>query len=70
MTKVRQAERLLDRNEVPEKPFEPWQLQLGLVSGTRAAGTVVRLAGVVVVARAASRSGLSTSISFPASDSP
>ena len=35
MTKVRQAERLLDRNELPEKPFEPWQLQLGLRAGTR-----------------------------------
>ncbi len=48
MTKVRQAETLLERNGVPEKPFEPWQLQLALVSGTRAAGTVARLAGVVV----------------------
>ena len=26
-TKVRQAERLLERNELPEKPFEPWELQ-------------------------------------------
>jgi ATPase subunit of ABC transporter with duplicated ATPase domains len=25
-TKVRQAQRLLDRNELPEKPFEPWEL--------------------------------------------
>ncbi len=48
MTKVRQAERLLERNGVPEKPFEPWQLQLALVSGTRVGGTVARLAGVVV----------------------
>jgi ATPase subunit of ABC transporter with duplicated ATPase domains len=47
MTKVRQAERLLERNGSPEKPFEPWQLQLGLVSGTRAGGTVARLEGVV-----------------------
>ena len=38
MTKVRQAERLLDRNELPEKPFEPWQLQLGLTAGTRPGG--------------------------------
>ena len=48
MTKVRQAEKLLERNGLPEKPFEPWQLQLGFVSGTRTAGTVVRLEGVVV----------------------
>ncbi|WP_411277657.1 ABC-F family ATP-binding cassette domain-containing protein [Gaiella sp.] len=47
MTKVRQAERLLERNVAPEKPFEPWQLHLALVSGTRTAGTVARLAGVV-----------------------
>jgi ATPase subunit of ABC transporter with duplicated ATPase domains len=48
MTKVRQAERLLDRNELPEKPFEPWQLQLGLKAGTRLGGAVARLAGAVV----------------------
>ena len=47
MTKVRQAERLLDRNELPEKPFEPWQLQLGLKAGTRSGSTVARLAGAV-----------------------
>ena len=47
MTKVRQAERLLDRNERPEKPFEPWQLQLGLRAGTRSGSTVARLAGAV-----------------------
>ena len=47
MTKVRQAERLLDRNELPEKPFEPWQLQLGLRAGTRSGSTVARLAGAV-----------------------
>ena len=48
MTKVRQAERLLDRNELPEKPFEPWQLQLGLTAGTRPGGIVARLTGAVV----------------------
>ena len=48
MTKVRQAERLLERNELPEKPFEPWQLQLGLRGRTRSGGTVARLAGAVV----------------------
>ncbi len=47
MTKVRQAERLLDRNELPEKPFEPWQLQLGLRAGTRSGSLVARLAGAV-----------------------
>jgi ATPase subunit of ABC transporter with duplicated ATPase domains len=34
-TKVRQAERLLGRNELPEKPFEPWELQLSLVAAQR-----------------------------------
>jgi len=48
MTKVRQAERQLARNESPEKPFEPWQLQLALKAGSRAGSTVVRLAGAVV----------------------
>jgi ATPase subunit of ABC transporter with duplicated ATPase domains len=48
MTKVRQAERLLERNEQPEKPFEPWQLQLGLEAGARSGGIVARLAGAVV----------------------
>jgi ATPase subunit of ABC transporter with duplicated ATPase domains len=48
MTKVRQAERLLERNEAPEKPFEPWQLQLALRAGARAGSTVARLAGAVV----------------------
>jgi len=47
MTKVRQAERLLERNVEPEKPFEPWQLQLSLVAGSRTTGTVARLAGLV-----------------------
>ena len=47
MTKVRQAERLLDRNELPEKPFEPWQLQLGLTAGARSGSTVARLGGAV-----------------------
>jgi len=48
MSKVRHAERLLERNELPEKPFEPWQLRLGLRAGSRPGGTVVRLAGAVV----------------------
>ncbi len=47
MTKVRQADRLLERNVEPEKPFEPWQLRLSLVAGSRTTGTVARLAGLV-----------------------
>ncbi len=35
MSKVRQAERLLERNEAPEKPFEPWELQLALRAGSQ-----------------------------------
>ena len=46
-TKVRQAERLLDRNDLPEKPFEPWRLQLSLRSGGRLGDVVVRLDGAV-----------------------
>ena len=46
-TKVRQAEKLLDRNALPEKPFEPWQLQLSLRSGARLGDLVVRLVGAV-----------------------
>ena len=48
MTNVRQAERLRERNEPPEKPFEPWQLQLGLRAGTRSGSLVARLVGAVV----------------------
>jgi ATPase subunit of ABC transporter with duplicated ATPase domains len=47
-TKVRQAERLLERNPLPEKPFEPWELQLELRSTGRLPSLVVRLAGAVV----------------------
>ena len=32
-TKVRQAERLLERNELPDKPFQPWELKLTLRAG-------------------------------------
>jgi len=42
-TKVRQAERLLDRNELPEKPFEPWELRLTLRGGTRLSDRVISL---------------------------
>jgi ATPase subunit of ABC transporter with duplicated ATPase domains len=47
MTKVRQAERLLERNELPEKPFEPWELQLRLRAGTRPGDLVARLEAAV-----------------------
>ena len=47
-TKVRQAERLLERTELPEKPFEPWQLRLSLVAGQRAGDLVLRLERAVV----------------------
>ena len=42
-TKVRQAERLLERNELPDKPFEPWELRLVLTSGARLADHVLSL---------------------------
>src|SRR6185503_773255 len=42
-TKVRQAERLLERNELPDKPFEPWELRLALTSGARLADHVLSL---------------------------
>jgi ATPase subunit of ABC transporter with duplicated ATPase domains len=47
MTKVRQAERQLGRNELPEKPFEPWELQLELRAGERPAELVARLEAAV-----------------------
>ena len=42
-SKVRQAERQLERADNPAKPFEPWKLQLTLSSGKRAGDTVVAL---------------------------
>ena len=47
-TKVRQTERLLERNPLPEKPFEPWELQLALRAEGRVGSPVVRLSGAVV----------------------
>jgi ATPase subunit of ABC transporter with duplicated ATPase domains len=47
MTKVRQAERMLERNPLPEKPFEPWQLQMTLRAATRPGDVVARLAAAV-----------------------
>jgi len=42
-TKVRQAERLLERNDLPEKPFEPWKLRLSLESRERPGDVVLSL---------------------------
>jgi ATPase subunit of ABC transporter with duplicated ATPase domains len=39
--KVRQAERMLDRVDRVEKPFEPWELQLALEPGSRSGDRVV-----------------------------
>jgi ATPase subunit of ABC transporter with duplicated ATPase domains len=47
MTKVRQAERLLERNAQPAKPFEPWELRLELRAGERTGELVARLEGAV-----------------------
>jgi ATPase subunit of ABC transporter with duplicated ATPase domains len=47
-TKVRQAERLLERNELPEKPFEPWELRLSLEAGERPGDLVAALEDAVV----------------------
>ena len=47
-TKVRQAEKLLERNPLPEKPFEPWELRLELHSTGRLPTPVARLVGAVV----------------------
>lgn len=46
-TKVRQAERLLERNPEAEKPYEPWELQLTLRAGKRLRGEVAGLQAAV-----------------------
>jgi ATPase subunit of ABC transporter with duplicated ATPase domains len=46
----------LDRVDVVEKPYEPWQLQLGLSAATRSGDVVVRL-DRAVIARGAFRLG-------------
>ena len=48
-TKVRQAERLLEQAELPEKPFEPWKLRLTLDAGARSGDLVASLDGAVAV---------------------
>jgi ATPase subunit of ABC transporter with duplicated ATPase domains len=47
-TKVRQTERLLERNPLPEKPYEPWELRLALRSTGRLPTPVAVLSGAVV----------------------
>jgi ATPase subunit of ABC transporter with duplicated ATPase domains len=46
-TKVRQAERLLERNELPPRPFEPWELDLTLRAAARPSDLVLRLTRAV-----------------------
>jgi len=48
-TKVRQTERLLERIELPEKPFEPWELRLSLEAGDPPGDVVVFLENAVAV---------------------
>jgi ATPase subunit of ABC transporter with duplicated ATPase domains len=47
MTKVRQAERALERVESVDKPYEPWQLRLSLAARQRTGDTVAGLEGAV-----------------------
>jgi ATPase subunit of ABC transporter with duplicated ATPase domains len=47
-SKVRQAERALERLEDVEKPFEPWELRLSLSAEKRSGKVVARLEGAVV----------------------
>jgi ATPase subunit of ABC transporter with duplicated ATPase domains len=47
-SKVRQAERALERLETVEKPYEPWELRLSLAPERRSGQVVVRLERVVV----------------------
>jgi ATPase subunit of ABC transporter with duplicated ATPase domains len=48
MGKARQAKRLLERNPLPEKPFEPWELRLELRSTGRVSAPAARLTRAVV----------------------
>jgi ATPase subunit of ABC transporter with duplicated ATPase domains len=47
-SKVRQAERALERLEQVDKPYEPWDLQLVLAPERRAGKVVARLEGAVM----------------------
>jgi ATPase subunit of ABC transporter with duplicated ATPase domains len=46
-TKVRQAQRRLERTPLPDKPFEPWELQLELAAAGRPGDHVLSLTGAV-----------------------
>jgi ATPase subunit of ABC transporter with duplicated ATPase domains len=46
-TKVRQAQRLLERNELPERPFEPWRLDFSFAAAPRPGDRVLTLTGAV-----------------------
>ena len=48
MTKVRQAQRALERTDAPDKPFEPWELRLELRAGERPGRVVVALEDAVL----------------------
>jgi ATPase subunit of ABC transporter with duplicated ATPase domains len=48
-TKVRQAERRLERMPLPDKPFEPWELRLDLSGGGRPGDHVLSLQDAVAV---------------------
>jgi ATPase subunit of ABC transporter with duplicated ATPase domains len=48
MTKVRQAEKRLERMVKVDKPWSPWRLHLALPSGARAGDVVAELVGAVV----------------------
>ena len=48
-SKVRLAERALERADRPEKPFEPWELRLRLDAGERRGDRVASLHGAVAV---------------------
>jgi ATPase subunit of ABC transporter with duplicated ATPase domains len=47
-SKVRAAERRLERLEAVDKPWEPWRLRLSFARGARAGEAVAELAGAVV----------------------
>jgi ATPase subunit of ABC transporter with duplicated ATPase domains len=47
-SKVRITEKALERLDVVEKPFEPWQLHLDLKAASRSGDMVARLEGAVV----------------------
>ena len=47
-SKVRQAKRLLEQTELPEKPFEPWELRLSLEAAERSGDLVLLIENAVV----------------------